>query len=103
MISIWDVADNGETPKDGNRAILWDHFLDVLCLLLMETGIFGFAELIGRSFPGLHSFLTASHRILVWFAIATVSQFAVCSFVLLTVRGFAQIRKAVKELRGGAT
>ena len=70
--------------------------MDVICLLLMESGIYGLVELIGRLFPGLHLFLHASERVLIWFAVATVAQFAVCSFALLAVRNLIQIRKASK-------
>jgi len=85
-----------------NRAILWDHFIDVVCLLLMEAAVAALASGLERIVPQLHSFVQIADRILIWFAIFTVSQFAVCSFVLLVVRNLRELRKAYHQLRPGA-
>jgi len=84
-----------------NRAILWDHFLDVVCLLMMEAAVFGLIEGIGRVLPGLLQFLRVCHQILIWCAIATVGQFAVCSLVLLTVRNVSEVLGAYRGLGAG--
>ncbi|MBI3665284.1 MAG: hypothetical protein HY236_03520 [Acidobacteria bacterium] len=88
------TSKENRTDKASNGAILWDHFLNVICLLLMEGSIYGLAELIGHFFPGLYLFLRVCERVLTWFAVATVAQFAVCSFALLVVRNLIRIRKA---------
>jgi hypothetical protein len=85
--------------KASTRAILWDHFLDVVCLLILEGVLAALIEGMGRVLSSLQVFLRYSHRILVWCAIATVIQFAACSLALLTVRNVEKVRKAYGELR----
>ena len=84
-----------------NRSILWDHFLDVVCVLVLEAGLAGLIELLPRLLPSLYSFLQILHRILIWSAIATVGQFAVCSFVILLGRNLQQVRRTFQKTGEG--
>lgn len=83
--------------QGSNRSILWDHFVDVLVVLVMEAALGALITVLGQLLPSLHTFLVVSHRILTWLAILIVTQFAVCSLALLTARNWTAVRKAWKS------
>jgi len=82
--------------KGSNRSTLWDHFVDVLVVLIMEAALGALMSVLGQLLPSMHTFLAVSHRILTWLAILIVTQFAVCSLALLTARNWTAVRKAWK-------
>ena len=61
----------------------------------------GLMEGIAWALPSLQPFLQACHRILIWCAIVTVSQFAVCSLAILILRNLSEVGKAYRHWREG--